>query len=148
MGRGTFDVVLFAKNHHLVSLVRLSNDDRGVALECPEGGPEVARKVMFEDGGGQLGESLVGGVKALFYEGWGKWLVGEGPVVGGDVRDAKVYRVLLSMFGSRRGWAEQSGVVLPKTLLVVTPGQDRVCGAVGGRCKPKAQAQDGPLILR
>ena len=44
--------------------------------------------------------------RARVYEGWGKWLVGEGSVVRGDVRDAKVYRVRLSMFGSRRGWAE------------------------------------------
>ena len=106
VGRGMFNIVLFAEDHHLVTLVRLSDDDRGIALECPEGGPEVARKVVSEDGGGQLGESLVGGIKALFYEGWGRWLVGEGPVVGGDVRDAKVYRVRLGMFRDRRGWAE------------------------------------------
>ena len=106
MGRGTFDIVLFAENHHLVFLVRLSDDNRGIALECPEGGPEVARKVVSEDGGSQLGESLVGGIKALFYEGWGRWLVGEDPVVGGDVRDATVYRVRLGMFGRWRGWAE------------------------------------------
>ncbi len=49
----------------------------------PEGGTEVARKVVSEDRGGQLGESLVGSIKALFYEGWGRWLVGEGPVVEG-----------------------------------------------------------------
>ena len=61
---------------------------------------------MSEDRGGQLGNSLVGSIKALFYEGWGRWLVGEGPVAGGDVRDAKVYRIRLGMFGSRRRWAE------------------------------------------
>ena len=106
MGRGTFNIVLFTENHHLVSLVRFLDDYGSVALEYPEGGPEVARKVASEDRGGQLGESLVGSIKALFYEGWGRWLVGEGPVVGGDVRDAKVYRVRLGMFGSWRGWAE------------------------------------------
>ena len=38
--------------------------------------------------------------------------------------------------------------MFPETLLVVIPRQGRVCRAVGGRCKPEAQAQDSPPILQ